>query len=179
MATEKRQPDTVHLETEQQIRALSNVTRHRIWGLLADGPATITQLAARLGVLKGSASYHIRILEEAGVIHVVRTRKVRGVHERYYDRAARRITFPGPAPGEPDVLMRNMVADLEASPSGPRTVLLRHLRLDDQTFDEFSRRLEELVDELATHGDPGAPAADLGIAFFRPERPRPGGAETE
>lgn len=93
-------------------------------------PATITQIAGRVGLAKGSSSYHARQLERAGLVKVVRTRKARGVTERYYAMAARAIVLPDPGAGQPDVLMRHAVADLEAAPvDGERYVRMAHLRL--------------------------------------------------
>lgn len=71
-------PETFHVTTDEQLRALSNLTRHRIMAMLRFEPATITQIAERVGLAKGSSSYHVRLLERAGLVKVVRTRKVRG-----------------------------------------------------------------------------------------------------
>ncbi|MGF1427755.1 ArsR/SmtB family transcription factor [Kitasatospora sp. LaBMicrA B282] len=163
-------PDvTLELDTEEQLRAVSSLVRHRILGVLRDGPATITQTAQKLGLAKGSSSYHLRLLERAGLVEVVDTRKVRGVTERYYGRTSRGLSLPDPAPGEPDVVMRHAVADLEAAPPGPRLVGLTHVRIDAAAFDEFSARLTALVEELKSAADPAAPTANLAIAFYRPE----------
>lgn len=162
---------TVKLTTDEQLRAINNVTRHRILGLLRDGPATITQVAQRLELAKGSSSYHLRLLERAGLVEVVSTNKVRGVTERYYGRTSRGIELPDPAPGEPDILMRHMVADLEAAPPGPRAVSLTHLRLSEAAYEEFTARLTALVREMRAAGDPAEPDATLAIAFFRPGEP--------
>jgi DNA-binding transcriptional ArsR family regulator len=159
----------VHLTTDEQLRAINNVTRHRILGVLRDGPATITQLADKLGLAKGSSSYHVRLLERAGLVEVVSTRKVRGVTERYYARTSRGISLPDPAPGEPDIVLRHGLADLENAPPGPRTGLLQHVRISAAVFEEFSRRLTALSEELYAAADPDEPAAELMFAFFRPE----------
>ncbi|MDH6111506.1 DNA-binding transcriptional ArsR family regulator [Kitasatospora sp. MAP12-15] len=162
--------DELVISDSEQLRAVSNVVRHRILGILRDQPATITQVAAKLGIAKGSASYHVRLLERAGMVAVVRTRKVRGVTERYYERTARVIRLPAPAQGEPDVLMRHAVADLEAAPVGPlRTVRLHHARLSDAAYAEFTARVEALLDELRAVSDPEQPAVTLALAFFRPQ----------
>jgi DNA-binding transcriptional ArsR family regulator len=163
---------TVRLSTDEQLRAINSVVRHRILGLLRDGPATITQVAQRLELAKGSSSYHLRLLERAGLVEVVSTNKVRGVTERYYGRTSRGIELPDPAPGEPDILMRHMVADLEAAPPGPRLVGLTHLRISEAVYDEFAARLTALVEELRAAGDPAEPDAALAIAFFRPGDPK-------
>lgn len=162
--------DAVHVTTEEQLRAVNSLVRHRILGVLRDGPATISQVAERLSLLKGSSSYHIRLLERAGLIRVVTTRQVRGVTERYYAHAARRIVLPNP--GQADVLMHHALADLEAaSPDNPKLVRLQHARISAQRFDEFTTRLTALLDELRECGQPEEPAVTLAIAFFRPQDP--------
>ncbi|MFI5527726.1 ArsR/SmtB family transcription factor [Kitasatospora sp. NPDC051853] len=162
-------PEALHLSTDEQLRAVSNLTRHRIMAVLRFEPSTITQIADRVGIAKGSSSYHVRILEQAGLIKVVRTRKVRGVIERYYAMAARSIVLPDPGEGGPDVLMRHAVADLEASPSdGERHVRMAHLRLTDEQFAELGARLEALADEYRALSDPSLPDASLVFALFHP-----------
>jgi DNA-binding transcriptional ArsR family regulator len=165
--------DEIQLTTDLQLRAISNVVRHRILRLLLNGPATIGQLSASLDLLKGSTSYHLRLLEEAGLVYVASVRKVRGVHERTYARVAKKIVVPDPGGGQPDIVMRHALADLEAAPAdAQRMVDLRHVRIDTDTFDEFAERLGALARELSSRSTPDAPAADLAIALFRPaERP--------
>ncbi|GAA4550138.1 ArsR/SmtB family transcription factor [Amycolatopsis samaneae] len=164
--------DAVQLETTEQLRAVSNLVRHRILAVLRDGPATITQLAERLGLAKGSSSYHVRTLERAGLIKVVRTNKVRGVVERYYGHAARRIVLPEPVPGRPDVLMGHALADLAEAPEGsPRLVRMQHTRVSAAKFAEFSERLTALLDEIGEARDNDEDAASLAVMFFRPRDP--------
>lgn len=132
-------------------------------------PATITQIAGRVGLAKGSSSYHVRLLERAGLVRVVRTRKVRGVTERYYAMAARTIVLPDPGEGGPDVLMRHAVADLEAAPAeAERHIGMAHLRLTEGKFAELGARLEALADEYRKLSDPSLPDASLVFALFHP-----------
>ncbi|HVE27314.1 MAG TPA: helix-turn-helix domain-containing protein [Sporichthya sp.] len=72
----------------RSIRALAHPLRNRIVGRLrTDGPATATQLAARLGTNSGTTSYHLRKLAEIGMVEEVadsgdgRDRWWRAVHE--------------------------------------------------------------------------------------------------
>ncbi|WP_033290595.1 ArsR/SmtB family transcription factor [Amycolatopsis jejuensis] len=161
--------EAVHIRTTEQLRAVNNLVRHRVLAVLRDGPATITQIADRLDLAKGSSSYHVRVLERAGLVHVVRTRQVRGVIERYYAHVARRIDLPEPVGGERDVLLQHAVADLATAPDdAPRYVRMQHTRLADAQFAEFERRLGELLDELRDARDADAPAATVAVAFFRP-----------
>ncbi|MGW1996109.1 ArsR/SmtB family transcription factor [Embleya sp. NPDC001921] len=168
-------PETLRVTTEEQLRAVSNLTRHRIMAVLRFEPATITQIAERVGLAKGSSSYHVRLLERAGLVKVVRTRKVRGVTERYYAMAARSIVLPEPGEGGPNVLMRHAVADLEAAPTDPeRQVRMAHLRLTDEQFAELGARLQALADEYRELSDPSLPDASFVYALFRPAPHRQG-----
>ncbi|MEU6273306.1 winged helix-turn-helix domain-containing protein [Streptomyces populi] len=164
-------PETFHVTTAEQLRAVSSLTRHRIMAVLRFEPATITQIAERVGLAKGSSSYHVRLLERAGLVKVVRTRKVRGVTERYYAMAARALVLPDPGVGQPDVLMRHAVADLEAAPAdAERHVRMAHLRLTDEQFAELGARLEALADEYRERSDPSLPDTSLVFALFHPAR---------
>ncbi|GLZ78281.1 hypothetical protein Afil01_30880 [Actinorhabdospora filicis] len=162
-------PETFHVTTDEQLRAVSNLTRHRIMAVLRFEPSTITQIAERIGLAKGSSSYHVRLLERAGLIKVVRTRKVRGVTERYYAMAARTLHLPDPGEGGPDVVMRHAIADLEASPAdGERHVRQAHLRITDEQFAELGERLHALVAEYRELSDPALPDTTLAFALFHP-----------
>ncbi|MGW1776888.1 ArsR/SmtB family transcription factor [Streptomyces sp. NPDC002104] len=164
-------PEAIHVTTDEQLRAVSNLTRHRIMAVLRFEPATITQIAARVGLAKGSSSYHVRLLERAGLVKVVRTRKVRGVEERYYAMAARSIVLPDRGEGGPDLLMRHAVADLEEAPSdSERHVGMMHLRLTDEQFTELGTRLEALAREYRELSDPSLPDASFVFALFHPSR---------
>ena len=48
--------------------ALAHPARFRLFELLRDGPSTASRLARRLGESRGLASYHLRVLAEAGAI---------------------------------------------------------------------------------------------------------------
>lgn len=55
-------------------RALGDRTRRKLIGRLADGPATITELAEPFAMSLPAISRHIRVLEHAGLV----TRRVEG-----------------------------------------------------------------------------------------------------
>ena len=165
-----------HVETDQQLHAVGSLARHRVLRVLRDGPATVTQIAERLGIAKGSSHYHVKVLAKAGLIHVVETRKVRGVEELYYGMVAAAIALPDPGPGEPERLMRHALADLESAPANDqKTVRLKHARLSPAAFGAFEARLHALIDELTELSDPQESAADLFVAFYRPRDTMRGG----
>ncbi|MEY9889707.1 DNA-binding transcriptional ArsR family regulator [Catenulispora sp. MAP12-49] len=164
-------PDSsIHIQSDEQLRAIASHTRHRILRVLRDKPATITQIAERLGIAKGSSNHHVKILAKAGLVAVVETRKVGGVTEQYYAMTGRTIELPETGAGQPETLMRHALADVEAAPPNDQKLMfLKHARLSPEAWDEFSKRCSALVDELAAISDPAQPAADLFVAFYRPK----------
>lgn len=166
--------DAVSVETDQQLHAIGNLTRHRVLRVLRDEPATVTQIAARLGIAKGSSNYHVKVLAKAGLIRVVDTRKVRGVTELYYGMTGKTIRLPESGSGQPDILMRHALADAEAAPDGAdKDMRLRHLRLSPDNFDLAVEKLTALHAELAALHDPQQPAADFFSALYRPQDTKP------
>jgi DNA-binding transcriptional ArsR family regulator len=167
--------DTLVVDSAEQHRALGNLTRHRILGLLLDRAMTGAQLAEALGVLKGSVSFHLRTLERAGLVRVVRTRPVRGVTERYYGRTARRYELdrPGAEVTAGPLLLRTVadeVARVGAAGSPTDMVTLTRARLDPERAGEFRARLGALVEEFQAEPASAAAAYTLAVAFFRSER---------
>jgi DNA-binding transcriptional ArsR family regulator len=81
--------DTVELTTAEQVRAISDPLRTTILGLLHERAATVTELATAVGRPKSTVAHHVKVLADAGILRVVRTRRVRAIEERFYGRAAR------------------------------------------------------------------------------------------
>ena len=75
-------------ETEQ-LRALADDVRLEIVALLRERAATTTELAGKIGLAKGTIAHHLKVLEAAALVKVVRTRQVRALTERFYGRVAR------------------------------------------------------------------------------------------
>jgi DNA-binding transcriptional ArsR family regulator len=71
-------------EEQSVLAALADDLRVRILAITRDRPASITELASELGRPKGTVGYHVKVLERAGLVRVVRTRRVRAVTEKYY-----------------------------------------------------------------------------------------------
>ena len=166
--------DALTVDSAEQHRALGNLTRHRILGLLLDRAMTGAQLAEALGVLKGSVSFHLRTLERAGLVRVVRTRRVRGVTERYYGRTARRFDLdrPGTEVNAGPMLLRTVADEAErVGPVGAPTdmVTTTRARLDPDRAEHFRARLAALLDEFRVEPTSAAAAYTLAVAFFRSE----------
>lgn len=140
-------PELLDASGTRYARALSHPTRHRL--LLELGPgATISQLANRLGLNKGSVSHHLGVLIEAGMVRRDRTRTVRGGTEQYFVATARKFDF---GRGAMPAMMVNLTRELGADPDP----LLNHrvLRLTRRQADALVRHLDELVHGLEPAGE--------------------------
>lgn len=75
-----------------QLRALAHPLRLQLLqALQADGPATASQLARRLGQSSGATSYHLRALHRAGMVMEAEQRNGR---ERWWQRIPQRVELP-------------------------------------------------------------------------------------
>jgi DNA-binding transcriptional ArsR family regulator len=73
----------------QQVRAIFDPLRETLLELLLERAASVQELAAAVGRPKSSVAYHVKVLADAGLLKVVRTRIVRGREESFYGRTAR------------------------------------------------------------------------------------------
>jgi DNA-binding transcriptional ArsR family regulator len=74
-----------------QLRALADPLRTTLLELLLERAATVTEMAQSVDRPKSTVAYHVNLLLDAGLLRVVRTRRVRAIEERYYGRVARTI----------------------------------------------------------------------------------------
>ena len=162
MAEGRREPDyeaeeLLEVREPEQFRAVGDPTRHRIISLLSERAATTSQLAEALGQPRGSIGHHLKVLEEAGLIRVVRTRQVRAMTEKYYGRTARLFEFHDPeddnTPKKEFVdFFRQALDEYEepAPESGFEEMLtLRHARIPASSAQEYHRRALALAEEFA------------------------------
>lgn len=91
---------TFVLKTEEQVRAFAHPLRQRILDVLATEELTNKQIAEAVGKPPGNTHHHVTTLERAGLITQTRSRKYRGVVERYYRTVAQRFALASPADGD-------------------------------------------------------------------------------
>jgi len=58
------------MPSAELLAVLAEPTRRRILDLLLEQPKTVNQLVGELGTSQPSASKHLRVLREAGLVHV-------------------------------------------------------------------------------------------------------------
>lgn len=141
----------VHAETPDQLKALGSEIRMTILDLLNERAASITELAAALDKPKGTVGYHMGVLEEAGFIKVVRTRKVRAMTEKFYGRVAHTVVFHGvPDAGHKMFMLQEAMKEavVEEGAASPATTL-RHVRMTDEQAAEFWEEVMELAVRFA------------------------------
>ncbi|MEU7996673.1 helix-turn-helix domain-containing protein [Micromonospora sp. NPDC049060] len=83
--------DLLVVTAPAQLRALADPLRATLLELLLERAATVTELARAVDRPKSSVAYHVTALVDAGLLRVVRTRRVRAIDERYYGRVARTL----------------------------------------------------------------------------------------
>jgi DNA-binding transcriptional ArsR family regulator len=148
--------ERVEVTTPAQLRAMADPLRATILDLLLERAATVAELAAAVTRPKSTVAHHVKVLLEAGMLRVVRTRRVRAIEERYYGRTAR-MFYVGVmrVPGDDKTLVHAnalAVAAAESVPAHEADELrssLRHARLPAQRAAEFWQRVDALLREFA------------------------------
>ena len=163
------------VDEPEKLRALGDLTRGRIVGLLGQRAASTTELATAMDMPKGTVGHHLKVLERAGLIRVVRTRQVRALTEKYYGRVARLFELKSVDTDEDlrggalAAMMLRYAAD-EAAASGDdekgKTGIVR-VRISEKDVDRFERRLARLQTDLRDAADPEGELHVLSIGFFR------------
>jgi DNA-binding transcriptional ArsR family regulator len=167
--------DVMVVRRPDQLKALGDDLRARIVVLLRERAQSTTELADVLGLAKSTVAYHLKVLERAKLIKVVRTRKVRAVTERYYGRTARLFLFKSSddADGEGvrDVAaasLRTVAEEMLPSVDDERTsfAVLRP-RLTDADALRFARRLNRLQREVIAADNPTGEPFGVALALYR------------
>jgi DNA-binding transcriptional ArsR family regulator len=83
--------EMVVVTAPEQLRALADPLRTTLLELLLERAATVTEMARAVDRPKSTIAYHVNLLVDAGLLRVVRTRRVRAIDERYYGRVARTL----------------------------------------------------------------------------------------
>jgi DNA-binding transcriptional ArsR family regulator len=167
--------DVLVVREPEQLRALGDDLRAKIVVLLRERAASITELAEKLELPKGTVGHHVKVLEKARLIRVVRTRKVRAMTERYYGRTARLFLFKSSddADGEGvrDVVAASLrtVADemLPSADDDQTTFAVLRINLGDENAVRFVRRLNRLMRDFRKADDPEGQPYGLAISLYR------------
>lgn len=176
------------VSSTEELKALFDPFRETLLDLLLDRAATVGELAEAVGRPKSSVAYHVGLLVDAGLLQVVRTRKVRAIEERFYGRTAR-IFYVGRISAEQQELVPNYItgAAAESAPAHRADTLRaikRYAWISDSDASEFWRRVFELVNEFSSRpqsGKSGQAYAFLAALYptDHPRLPEPDGSVIE
>ena len=147
--------DRIALTEPAQVKALSHPLRTSILHLLHERAAAVSELARALERPKSTVAHHVKVLAEAGLVRVVRTRRVRAIEERFYGRTARLFYVSVERGVEGDELPRDFndfeVAAGESAQAyldGKLWGFIRHARISEEQASAFWERMAELVAEF-------------------------------
>ena len=181
--------DRLVVTAPPQLRAMADPLRATILDLLLERAATVAELAATVQRPKSTVAHHVNVLLEAGMLRVVRTRRVRAIDERYYGRTAR-VFYVGVVnrPGEdPTTVHANAlsVAAAESVPAHEADTLrsiLRHARVPRESLREFWDRALTLADEFAQLPRSGDTVYGFAMGLYptdHPTLPEPDADDTD
>ena len=175
--------DRIALTTPAQVKAISHPLRTTILGLLHERAATVTELAVAVERPKSTVAHHVKVLAEAGLVQVVRTRRVRAIEERFYGRTAR-MFYVGV---ERSAGRRRHAARLQrlrgrrresaaAYRDGKLWGFIRHARISEEQASEFWERMAELVAEFDQLPRSGETVYGFAVGVYPTDLPghRPG-----
>ena len=147
--------ETLELTTASQVRAIAHPLRTAILSLLHERAASVTELASAVGRPKSTVAYHVDTLQRAGLVRVVRTRRVRAIDERYYGRTAR-MFHAGVGRGSRDGDLPLDFNDFDVAAAESQGAyqahelrsFIRHARIAPADVQAFWRRAMALVQEF-------------------------------
>ena len=178
--------DELIIEDLETLKVLSDPLRMQIIELMGDQPRTVKQIAKQLEMTPNKLYYHIKLLDDHGLIRVVETRLVSGIVEKHYQTTAKEITVADgllsvskQGEGEISSLISNLLegtkADfkrsLRARPkeagrfedSYCSNVTRELARLTPEQAKYICKKLEELVKEFEAYHNDGD---DEGLQTF-------------
>src|SRR4029450_11169015 len=170
--------DRIVLTDPSQVKAIGHPLRNTILGLLHERAATVSELAVALARPKTPVAHHVKVLTEAGLVDVVRTRRVRAIEERFYGRTARMFYVAVERSPEGDGLPRDF-NDFElatgesaaAYKDGKLWGFIRHARISEAQASEFWERMAKLVAEFEQLPRSGGTVYGFAIGVYSTDYP--------
>ena len=150
-----------NIDDPRYVKAMSHPLRVRILAMLDERKASPNQLSGWLGASLGTVAYHVRTLEQLGLIELVDETRVRGAVEHHY-RAKERpiVTADGWAQAPPiakqaavgsslDVIAEYSKASAAAGGFDRGDAQLRRalVRLDAKGFAQLSKACDKLLEQ--------------------------------
>ena len=164
--------DTMIVADPAQLRAMAAPFRAGLVQLLRDRARSTQEISEEISVPKGTVGHHLKVLERAGLIRVVRTRKVRALTEKFYGRTARLFLYQteDPADGRAisAVTLRQAAGEVEQAPFVTGFGLVR-ARLTNKDVERFERRLKKLLEDFRAADKAGGTPSSLTAGLWAAE----------
>lgn len=168
----------MELTRPEQFKALGDEVRQKLLALLMERAATTMQLAEALGSPTSTIAHHLRVLTEAGLTKVVRTRQVRAITERYYGRTARTYIGLSSSPDEERMdgveLLHQILTNIRSASQEIRYLgtTVSYARMSEERAEEFSKRVQQLAEEFDAISEPREEMYGLLVALYRTGIPK-------
>ena len=177
--------DRIALTRPSQVKAISHPLRTTILSLLHERAATVTELAGAVERPRSTVAHHVKVLTEAGLVQVVRTRRVRAIEERFYGRTARMFYVGVEQSADGGDMPRDFndfeVAARESTAAyrdGKLWGFIRHARISEEQASEFWERMAELVTEFEQLPRSGETVYGFAVGVYPTDHPTlPGSGE--
>lgn len=149
-------PESVEILTKAQLRAFADPLRMTLLDLVLARAASVAELAEAVRRPRSTVAHHVKVLVDAGLMRIVRTRKVRAIDERFYGRTGRTIhnrVFR--APGDVDTprcvnsLTTAAAESVDAHEADRLYTTQRYTRIPAARASEFWRRVEAMAGEFS------------------------------
>lgn len=168
--------DSLTITEPEQYKALFEPTRQEIISLLLERAATTAELAETLDRPKGTVGHHLKTLERAGLVTVVRTKKVRALTAKYYGRTARvfyyeRTHDAAAEPGRTARIVASEASEVPGDTKLPTSLTLRYARIPEERAAEWIHRFYELVDEFSVQPREGQTTYAMVAGIYPTNRP--------
>jgi DNA-binding transcriptional ArsR family regulator len=162
------------IDTAERLKALGDPLRLLIIDLVLERAMSVTELAERAGRPRGTVAHHVDVLVNAGLLQVVRTRKMRAIDERFYGRAATTFVMSHHSGEMP--FLNEVLAEIDTewalSEEHAANVTYRRARIPAERAAEFSERIMQLSLEFVAEPRGGDVEYGMYLALFPTNRLR-------
>ena len=167
--------NTKTLEDAKAVKAYLHPTRMKILSSVARNPKTISAVGREFGEHPANLTHHFRRLKSAGLIHLVEERSAGRNIEKLYMAAAPSFEVrpeKRALKGARSRVLRILQEDLHAGITQldeenlPVIGLISNVRIDTKRFDEFTKRLKDLIANFQKFESSEGHAYSLNLSLY-------------
>lgn len=165
--------DTMVVADPKQLKAMADPLRSQLIQLLRDRARSTQEISEELEIPKGTVGHHLKVLESAGLIRVVRTRKVRAVTEKFYGRTARLFLYQTEDDDAGRAISANTLRQAGMEVENAALAMgfgLVRARLAEKDIRRFYKRTEKLLADFRAADVAGGRPWSLTAGFWSEEK---------